>query len=223
MAPKRNTRWHSTTRSHRRASGPEPQYQWPSDERILTYLREWLRSLDGLPGNGWSANSGYDQLVLVGHSLGGVILRRAMLDDYNGGSIPGSLTHTPGFSTKLALFSPATAGFGPSGLLGVLRETGFWGGINAVLSGSPAYNALSHPETGVLAELRRATVEAIASDPVGGLQAPTIWADPDGVVVVQSYQGDPAPRYALDRNHTGVCKPNSAYTLPRMFVEEVAT
>ena len=31
-----NTRWPSTTRSRRRASGPETQYQWPSEERILS-------------------------------------------------------------------------------------------------------------------------------------------------------------------------------------------
>ncbi|MGB4777800.1 AvrD family protein [Microbacterium sp.] len=36
MAPNPNNRWRSTTRSHRRTSGPEPQYQWPSEERILT-------------------------------------------------------------------------------------------------------------------------------------------------------------------------------------------
>lgn len=31
-----NTRWPSTTRSRRRASGRETQYQWPSEERILS-------------------------------------------------------------------------------------------------------------------------------------------------------------------------------------------
>jgi len=31
-----NIRWPSTTRSRERPTGPQPQYQWPSEERILT-------------------------------------------------------------------------------------------------------------------------------------------------------------------------------------------
>lgn len=37
MAPNPNTRWPSPTRSTRSESGPEPQYQRPSEERILRY------------------------------------------------------------------------------------------------------------------------------------------------------------------------------------------
>ena len=36
MALNPNIRWPSTTRSRERPTGPQPQYQWPSEERILT-------------------------------------------------------------------------------------------------------------------------------------------------------------------------------------------
>jgi hypothetical protein len=38
MAPNPNTRWPSPTRSRRSKTGPEHQYQWPSEERILSSI-----------------------------------------------------------------------------------------------------------------------------------------------------------------------------------------
>jgi len=35
VAPNPNIQWHPTTQSRQRPGGPEPQYQWPSEERIL--------------------------------------------------------------------------------------------------------------------------------------------------------------------------------------------
>ena len=76
MAPNPNTWWPSTTRSRAPATGPEPQYQRPSEERILTVdpvVR--LPQLDQLR----------DQLLIPhragrrGTGLGGVVAARSHL------------------------------------------------------------------------------------------------------------------------------------------------
>ncbi|MFV4914666.1 sugar ABC transporter substrate-binding protein, partial [Microbacterium lacticum] len=43
VAPNPNIQWHPTTQSRQRPGGPEPQYQWPSEERILSYSAVFLQ------------------------------------------------------------------------------------------------------------------------------------------------------------------------------------
>jgi hypothetical protein len=105
---------------------------------MASYLRTWLASLPGLPGaEGWEPGN-YDELVLVGHSLGGVIVRTMLLDEYRAGpGRAGSLLFTSGLATRARLFSPATGGFEPTGPLGVIQATGVWNTVQAILCGSP--------------------------------------------------------------------------------------
>lgn len=155
----------------------------------------------------------YARLVLVGHSLGGVILRMALLEELR------AQPSSPLLAAALLLFSPATGGFVPSGLLGAFRELGLWSAVEAVLSGAPSYNLLRR-KIDDLARLRGDTEQAALTHPwLPSLSSWTLWATPDRVVATGGYVTDAPPEWE-NLGHTRVCKPGPTYTRPWEFIQE---
>lgn len=63
----------------------------------------------------------YSELLLVGHSLGGLIIRRAIADAVRDWVLRGStMDHPIIFDSKVRLFSPAISGVRFAGLLGII-------------------------------------------------------------------------------------------------------
>lgn len=167
----------------------------------------------------------YDELVLVGHSLGGLVIRRALCDaaaqwDMDGG--PESGQH-PILRAEVRLFSPASAGFRAAGHLGIVRATGLWGAIEAVLRRSSAYTDLQ-PGSPTLEKTRERTEHLADKTGLCSLRARIVWANPDDVVIPERYTTDHVDDSWDDTTHSTVCKPKrQRFEKPWMFVESGAT
>jgi pimeloyl-ACP methyl ester carboxylesterase len=165
----------------------------------------------------------YSELVLVGHSLGGVIVRCALCDAAERWNEQrNAAAHAPKpvlLEARVRLFSPASAGFRAAGLLGVVKASGLWPAIEMICRRSSAYSDLQ-PGSVVLADIRERT-ERYAKDPdLRALRASILWAHPDDVVIPVHYSTDFADDSVDGATHSSVCKPHSNYHTPWMFVEK---
>jgi hypothetical protein len=163
----------------------------------------------------------YRQLVLVGHSLGGLVLRRALCDAADAWVLDDPARPRPALlSAEVRLFSPASAGFRPAGLLGLAHASGVWGPINIFLRRSSAYSDLQ-PNSQILVDTRRRTEQLVRSKPakLGALRARIVWANPDKVVLAERYDTDHLDTAIESTNHASVCKPRRGYDEPWHFVE----
>ncbi|WP_024477443.1 alpha/beta hydrolase [Arthrobacter sp. CAL618] len=174
-------------------------------------------TVGGIPARA-DTTSSYKELIVVGHSLGGLIARRAMadaaqehLDSSDASTAP---DNTEILDAQLRLFSPASAGFRAAGLLGAVRASGLWPALFLYLSRSSAFTDLQ-PGSTTLLDTRRRT-EALAST-YGSLRARILWASPDDVVIPERYDTDYVEYLADGRDHGSVCKPNASYPLPLRF------
>jgi hypothetical protein len=166
----------------------------------------------------------YRELVLVGHSLGGFILRLALLQEartwlFQDREFDSSASRPPLLDATLRLFSPASAGFQPAGLLAVL--TCLFSVSMVALRGAPAFTMLQ-PGSGLLLKTREETETLINRNrrDLAALRAHIMWASREQVVEQDGYQTD----YEADslvplRNHADVCKPHPGYEQPWNFVE----
>jgi pimeloyl-ACP methyl ester carboxylesterase len=167
---------------------------------------------------------GYEELFLIGHSLGGVVLRRTLCDvahDWIMRRKEQADAEQPVIlSAQLRLFSPASAGFRPAGALGVMRASPVWLGVNLHLRRSSAYTDLL-PGSQILLETRRRTEELVSvhTRDLHALQASILWANPDDVVITERYDTDPIDDAADGTSHRSVCKPHDRYTAPWQMVE----
>jgi hypothetical protein len=170
-------------------------------------------------------STGYRELILTGHSLGGVVLRRTLCDvaqrwreDLETNA---SALRPPLLDAQLRLFSPASAGFRPGGWMGLMRATGFWTlAIEPVLRSSTAYSDLQQ-NSGALLELQKQTELIVRDDKTkfGALRAWILWADRDEVVEPRKYADDHSDDSEPYTSHSAVCKPNDRYVSPWIFVE----
>lgn len=163
--------------------------------------------------------TGYTRLVLVGHSQGGVVIRKAVLEAAKEAIQAGTVGTDPLCNAELVLFAPAIFGMFLSGWKGFAAATSAWKIVGPVLGGSPSYKELQ-PNSQFLTRLENETVR-LASDSqekVAGLAARIAWASRDKIVEGgQRYQCDPEYIF-LDEGHTSVCKPGSAADDPVLFV-----
>jgi pimeloyl-ACP methyl ester carboxylesterase len=166
----------------------------------------------------------YEELLVVGHSLGGVVVRRALCDVAQGWL--DRLEDDPGeprpalLDARLRLFSPASAGFRPGGWLALVRGTKVWGPLEMFLRRSSAYSDLQ-PESPLLADTRRRTEALVAARraELEALRASIVWANPDDVVLAERYDSDRVDDTIDGTSHGAVCKPRAEFTAPRTFVE----
>jgi alpha-beta hydrolase superfamily lysophospholipase len=156
----------------------------------------------------------YTELVLVGHSLGGVVLRNALVDaaqeHRNGGDRSVLL------EASLRLFSPAHSGFRGAGALGRAKTTPAWKIAEFFLRDAAAYSDLQ-PGSETLVNLKDRT-NALSPD-YPALRASIVWANPDEVVMSERFEND--IHDSIDRtDHRSVCKPKQhVYEAPWDFTE----
>lgn len=173
-----------------------------------------------MQGNGIPArddtSSPYEELILVGHSLGGVIIRCALVKTVE--QWPPGTERPTLLDAQTRLFSPATAGFRPTGLLRLAQELGGMGGVVGIrLRMSTQYLDLQ-PESRLLLETRRQCEKLYKKTSAPALKASVLWANPDGVVMDEGYKTD--IRDSADgKSHLTVCKPHDGYRRPWQFVE----
>ena len=162
----------------------------------------------------------YRELVLVGHSLGGVVVRRALTQAAERWLAEGKpqAGRPPLLDAQVRFFSPASGGFRAAGRLGMMRAAPMWPAIEMILRRSSAYSDLQ-PASELLQNLRTRT-ERLAADPdLAALRAHIAWANPEDVVLSERYETD-HPDDSIDRtDHSSVCKPRRGYEAPWEFVE----
>lgn len=164
----------------------------------------------------------YGELCLVGHSLGGLIVRRALCDAAKEWSderrTDPNATRPVLLEASVRLFSPASAGFRAAGFLGLMRASPVWGAVEMWLRRSSAYTDLQ-PGSDMLVATREWTLQ-FADDPeFRALRARILWAEPDDVVVPQRYPTDHVDQFEDGKDHSAVCKPRDDYGTPWAFVE----
>jgi alpha-beta hydrolase superfamily lysophospholipase len=191
--------------------------------RFYPYIRDELAEIDGVRVRP-SATGEYRELVLVGHSLGGVILRRALCDvaqEWQNQSETQPDSPRPRLlDARLCLFSPASAGFRPAGLLGLTRASPFWLAANLQLRRASAFTDLQ-PGSQILVETRARTQRLVNlhRDELSALRAGILWANPDNVVITERYDTDFADDAIDNTTHRSVCKPHREYEAPWVMVE----
>lgn len=170
------------------------------------------------------SSKGYEELLLVGHSLGGLVIRCALHQqariwaerlEQDSAAVRPSL-----LDAKVRLFSPASAGFQPTRRLGLLKASLLGDFIEFCLSASPAYKALEQGSP-VLTDVREGTERLVDAygDRLTALRARIVWARPESVVLPQGYKTDYEPESLIpERDHKQVCKPHTDYEEPRRFV-----
>jgi hypothetical protein len=166
----------------------------------------------------------YDQLLVIGHSLGGVVVRRALADaaqDWLDRRTTDAAAPRPALlHAHVRLFSPASAGFQGAGPLGVLKASPGWLGVNMYLRRSSAYSDLQ-PGSTLLTAIRSRTEQFVATNAADfqALRAAILWANPEDVVISERYDTDFVESVAHGTSHRTVCKPNQSYRTPWVFVE----
>lgn len=178
----------------------------------------------------------YRDLVLVGHSEGGLIIRKSVLRSVmeyehahsmtasGGGEGLGQanpaapLTEPPRLAkAKLRLFAPAIFGYRPAGILGIVANLPLLGRcIDSVLRYSPAYEDMQMTE---LLELRTRVEAAARKYPeFTALRAAVLWGENEHLLKAGSFDCDSTYPSATGKDHRTVCKPDDGYTLPLEFV-----
>ena len=150
---------------------------------------------------------GYRKIVLVAHSLGGAIARRAMLD---------SLGETWTKNTKLILFAPAHQGASLAALAGELAGTSKLLSALAAITqfGVPSLIDLK-PGSGFLNSLTNETALALRRKSNASLKAAqVIFGQFDKVVNPGNFCGDPNFDVWERQDHLSVCKANSTFRKP---------
>lgn len=171
----------------------------------------------------------YTQLVLVGHSEGAVVIRRAMIENYKkvlddilrlptGLDQEGQLQFLqtyPIFRSKLVLFGPAYWGFSGAGWIQVLLHFPRLSDIfNSLLSLSVAYIELQK-DSPVLRSIQETTDHIIEPFPyLSGFRAYPIFGAKDRIVYIGEYEQDHPARIVDGHDHTSICKPNRLYKEP---------
>ena len=169
------------------------------------------------------SNVPYRELFLVGHSLGGVVVRCALCDVAH--RWLAQLETDPDapkpvfLQAQVRLFSPASAGFRPAGWAGLLRATGAWRVAEPYLRRSSAYTDLQK-DSDLLRDTRRRTEEYVDSKKreLSALRASILWANPEDIVLTGRYDSD-HPDDSVEATHPSVCKPRDGFQTPWVFVE----
>ncbi|MBZ5636234.1 MAG: hypothetical protein LAO55_24155 [Acidobacteriia bacterium] len=185
----------------------------------------------------------YTNLVLVGHSEGGVVIRKMLLDIIQTGvgmpkraaagrlaesqqdssiefapSAPNPSLQFPA-TVELRLFAPALFGYRPSGGPGLVATSpGVGDLLHWSLNASPAYQDLKDP-TKLLEPLQAETEKLAPENPM--LRARITWAIDEHIVAIGPgrYTIDHQAKDAPGRTHSSVCKPTQHYLDPLEFCE----
>jgi pimeloyl-ACP methyl ester carboxylesterase len=155
----------------------------------------------------------YTNLILVGHSEGGAVIRQMLASLANDASEFGTLCREAG----VVLFAPALFGYAPSGLLGLLVNSPVLGGvIEAVLRSSPAYRDLQ-PDQKNLERLQEKTERLARKGRGRGYVASLLWGRRDRILQDGKYELDTC-EYRDGHGHVSICKSTMSYLDPALLV-----
>lgn len=163
----------------------------------------------------------YEELILVGHSLGGLVLRRAMVDSLDEWRMAGYpvATRPSILDGSLRFFSPASAGFSPSGALGALNSAPMWWVVEMFLNHGSGYKDLQPGGSIIVNTRRRTEAYSHSAEHRRSVAANILWANPEKVVATERYDTDILTRTADGTSHRSVYKPSTGYSIPFRFVE----
>ncbi len=166
----------------------------------------------------------YEELYLVGHSLGGLVVRRALCDAADQWIDLGRQVQKPAILyATVRLFSPASAGFRAAGILGMIKASGVWAAVEIFVRRSSAYTDLQ-PKSTTVNDTRRRTERLAAVPGCEALRAWIVWANPDDVVIPERYDSDHVGDSWDGTTHSTVCKPRrTTFEAPWRFVESGET
>lgn len=164
----------------------------------------------------------YKELVLVGHSQGGLVVRHAVLQalweltspESPSGAWEDEATANLIANARVRLFAPAIFGARPAGLKEMaLQSFGLGTVARMVLGGSPSYQEMQQGSS-LLTYLAESTTERAQAHPkVSSLRARIAWATKDRVVMPNGqYTFDPASSSIGGTDHGSVCKPRGPHT-----------
>ncbi len=190
----------------------------------------------------------YKNLVLVGHSEGAVVIRRALVEEYkkirDEGGVPvlrSFLTYEetiaardrvqrdfiqdfPLFDATTVFFAPAHLGATVTGWAGVLVSLMRIGSVLApVVDALKAYSASYHDlKSGspFLNQLRIDTEKFALDFPQPqAFKAKSYFGEKDRIVCISEYASDAQSVLIRDKGHLSVCKPNRLYKEPLEHVK----
>jgi len=166
----------------------------------------------------------YEEISLVGHSEGGLLVRKLILKEAKRQGLhdPQTAATKPSpFPTGLLkadvrLFAPAIAGESLTGIGGVLASTPVIANLIRAFAAKSSMAAESVSVSGT-----RTITELLARNyDLPCFKAHVLWANKDQVVVSEEYLFDHACANVPPRtNHVNICKPNDRYLLPMTFIE----
>jgi pimeloyl-ACP methyl ester carboxylesterase len=174
----------------------------------------------------------YKHLVLVGHSEGAVLIRRAIIEKIKllreeqrlpaqreQSDIDLLLTTAPILSASVVLFAPAYLGASCSGWTGLLFHLSKIGSfLNPILNYMAAYVDLQKGSP-VLQSIKEDTEYfANAFGWMDALYAKSVFGDADRIVYLGEYKHDPPPTFVKGQDHLSVCKPKMGYQYPLEIV-----
>ena len=186
---------------------------------VLPEIREIFAP--GAPFQEPTLPGSYQSLLLVGHSLGGVVIRQALVDFAAIWKIQAAerLRTEPYLKSGVRLFSPAIRGFQPTGVRGIIYH---------YLATHPFVGAVCESLTSLqelkkdsqrLSDLQRDTERFAKEYPwMTALSADLLYASTD-VVYPGRYQCDLPQRTEPDSYHESICKPHSKYPEPLWFAQ----
>jgi hypothetical protein len=168
----------------------------------------------------------YDALILVGHSLGGVVLRCALLEMFRRGlssrlsSAAVSSSDRLLESATLRLFAPAQGGVRLAGTTGLAsRMFGLRQLVELRRGKSPTFQELE-PGSQLLQSLREDTNHFAEVFPSANcLRADVAWAHSDHIVTALPYRHDKSC-VILSTTHRSICKPSEKFRTPLQFVND---
>lgn len=157
----------------------------------------------------------YDSLVLVGHSLGGVVIRRAVLRYLRLAEEQQSERLAELIRTStLKLFAPAHGGVQVSGIKGLAAILGM-----SVLRGVSKTVDELQQNSATLTQLETQTTGDLKGMRCGS--ADIAWAAQEDIVVSgYHYATDPEGAVVEGTSHRDVCKPIDEYEMPLEFVAQ---
>jgi len=189
----------------------------------------------------------YKNLVLVGHSEGAVVIRRALIEEYkrirDEGGLPNLrsfltfeetqaareriqrefLRDYPLFDAAVLLFAPAHLGATVTGWAGVLVSCLRVCSVLApIFDGLKAYSAAYHDLKGgspFLTQLRSDTEKFALDFPQPqAFKARSYFGEKDRIVCIGEYESDPPAVLVKNKGHLAVCKPSQSYKEPLKYV-----
>lgn len=168
----------------------------------------------------------YERIILVGHSMGAVVARRALLDMERA---PGELTDGEAAKFKLLFFAPAHRGSNVPLLIGNGLGLDFLPGAKVVGSVILLWKQSLRD-----LEEKSPSLEKLATDcrelrqnretrgaETGHLRASVYHAEGDRTVRQDDFDNDLPFRPVMGKNHRTVCKPTSSYVTPVEALTEV--